>query len=64
MPDGEGIETIQAMRKEQPGLKILAVSGFFAGEYLKLARHLGANFTLAKPVDPTRLVMAVEDLLR
>jgi PAS domain S-box-containing protein len=63
MPEGEGIETIQAMRKEQPSLKIIAVSGFLGGEFLKVARHLGANFTIAKPVDPVILVSAVRDLL-
>jgi len=51
MPGQEGIETITRVRKEFPHLKILAISGYAAGDYLKLARALGANHTLSKPID-------------
>jgi len=51
MPGQEGIETITRVRKEFPHLKILALSGYAAGDYLKLARALGANQTLSKPID-------------
>jgi len=63
MPDGEGIETIQVICKEQPNLKIIAVSGYRDGEFLIAARLLGANVTLAKPVDPVTLVSAVRETL-
>jgi hypothetical protein len=49
MPEQEGIETIAAMRKEMPGIRIVAMSGAFQGQYLEVARRLGADETLAKP---------------
>ena len=64
MPDREGIETIRIIRKEQPNLKIIAVSGYNNAEFLKVAKYLGANVALAKPVDPARLVSTVQELLR
>ncbi len=63
MPEKEGIEIIQSMRKEQPHLKIIAVSGAFGGGFLKMAKLLGANSTLAKPVAPEQLISAVQDVL-
>jgi PAS domain S-box-containing protein len=50
MPDQEGIETIRLVRKV-PQVKILAMSGYGGGEYLHVARLLGAKDTLPKPVD-------------
>jgi hypothetical protein len=63
MPEGEGIETIRTLRKEQPDLKIVAVSGAFGGMYLKVAKALGANATLMKPVPPDVLLATVQSLL-
>jgi PAS domain S-box-containing protein len=63
MPEREGIEIIQTLRKEQPTLKIIAVSGAFGGGFLKVAKLLGANTTLAKPVDLDQLLSAVRDVL-
>jgi CheY-like chemotaxis protein len=62
MPNCEGIETIRLIRGLYPGLKIVAISGAFAGQYLKLARILGADRTLAKPVEPEVLVLLVKEL--
>lgn len=63
MPEREGIELIQKLRKEQPELKIIAVSGAFGGTFLKVAQALGANATLAKPVSPDELLATAESLL-
>ena len=63
MPEREGIEIIQILRKQQRDLKIIAVSGAFGGGFLKVAELLGANATLAKPVDPDQLITEVRDLL-
>lgn len=63
MPEREGIETIRIMRKEQPSLKIIAMSGAFAGGFLETAKMLGADCTLAKPVSAEILVKTVEHLL-
>jgi CheY-like chemotaxis protein len=51
------------LRTEQPALKIIAVSGAFGGTFLKVAKELGANATLAKPVSPDALLATVESLL-
>jgi hypothetical protein len=63
MPEREGIEIVQTLRKEQPDLKIIAVSGAFGGMYLKVAKALGANATLAKPVSKDALLTTVRSLL-
>jgi hypothetical protein len=52
------------LRKEQPDLRIIAVSGAFGGAFLEAAKLLGANATLAKPVSPDALLAAVARLLR
>ncbi len=66
MPDKDGIETIMELRRDLPGVKIIAISGGgFAGpeSYLELARHLGARRVFAKPVSSTDLLSAVRELL-
>ncbi len=64
MPDGDGIETIQTAHRLRPALPILAMSGnSHAGIYLRSARHLGANASLAKPFGATELLAAVQTLL-
>lgn len=52
MPRKEGIETIQELRREYPGLRILAVSGggmMAPGGPLADAEFFGADASLAKP---------------
>src|SRR3954471_18006657 len=53
MPGMEGAETISAVRRGYPGVKIIAISGGGLNppmDYLSLARALGANATFVKPV--------------
>jgi len=67
MPEQEGIETIVALRKANPDVKILAISGGGrAGnqDYLLIAEKFGANASLQKPFDPDDLVARVEALCR
>ena len=59
MPEQEGIETIQWLHRLKPQLKIIAMSGQFAGPLLRMAQHLGAQESLAKPIDPDELLDAV-----
>jgi CheY-like chemotaxis protein len=59
MPELEGIETIQALRRVLPQLKIIAISGQFAGPMLRVAEHLGAQASLAKPIQPDELLDTV-----
>ncbi len=56
MPEREGIETIELLRKGHPDLKIVAISGAFGGRFLKVAEALGAHATLLKPVSPELLL--------
>jgi CheY-like chemotaxis protein len=63
MPEKEGIETIVEIHKNYPEVKIVAVSGAFGGEYLKVASMLGAAATLLKPVSEEVLVETVQRLL-
>lgn len=50
MPEQEGIETIKAVRRNYPGVKVVAMSGAFGEEYLKVARMVGAHEALQKPL--------------
>ena len=64
MPRQEGIETILELRRDFPGLRIIAISGAaHSPTYLRLADQLGATRTLAKPVPAETLLRAVEELL-
>ena len=66
MPRKEGIETIIEIRRKFPDVKIMAISG--AGErkdeFLALAKKLGANAVMPKPIDFERLTDLVAQLLR
>jgi CheY-like chemotaxis protein len=63
MPDTEGIETIQAIRKEPKPPRILAISGGGrgqVGDFLDIAVQLGADYSLRKPFSPDELMDAVD----
>jgi CheY-like chemotaxis protein len=63
MPEQEGIETIKLLRQEFPAIKVIAISGAFGGDYLRIAAFLGASRTLAKPVRMETMIRAVEETL-
>jgi len=67
MPEQEGMETIQAMRRVNPQVKIIAISG--GGQtgrldFLEAAAVLGAQRTLRKPFRPRELLTAVRELMQ
>ncbi len=62
MPDKEGLETIQHVRARYPLLPILAISGFDE-TYLEIAKDLGANDSLSKPIEKSLLLKKVASLL-
>ena len=67
MPEKDGLETISHLRRKYPTLKIIAVSGggrVEAGDYLVMARKLGAAQTLVKPFTGEQLIKAVDKVLR
>jgi len=66
MPVQEGIETILGIRREQPGAKIIAMSGggrIASNDLLTMARNLGADRVLAKPFDIDALTAVVQQTL-
>jgi DNA-binding response OmpR family regulator len=63
MPEQEGLETIRALRREAPGVGIIAISGAFAGQFLKVAQLLGADAALSKPVSNELLLAKVAEVL-
>ncbi len=66
MPEKEGIEIIQEIKRDFPKVKIIAISGGGtgdAGQYLDMAKTMGADNTLAKPFEKEELLKAVTDLL-
>jgi len=63
MREQEGIETIQVLRRVRPQLKVIAVSGPFAGLVLHAPEPLGAVASLAKPVQPDQLLAAVSRVM-
>ena len=66
MPGREGIETIREIRKNWAALPVLAISGGDRTgwcDFLRMARELGANDTLAKPFNSTDFAFRVARLL-
>jgi CheY-like chemotaxis protein len=65
MPDMEGLETIKRIRRGNPALPIIAISGGGSSQidYLKFARKFGANAALAKPFDPAELLDLATQLI-
>ena len=63
MPGQEGLETIQALRQQVPGARVIAVSGGFGGQFLGVARMLGADATMSKPVSPDELLSKLAGVL-
>ena len=64
MPEPDGIETIGILRKQSPSLPIIAMSGAFGGQFLKVALALGAREVILKPFSIGDLTGALERVLR
>ncbi len=66
MPEKEGIETIEELRRAYPAIKIIAISGGGLGratDYLRIAKLMGADRVLAKPFSNEAIAAALNDLL-
>jgi YesN/AraC family two-component response regulator len=70
MPEQEGLETIRALRREFPAVKIIAMSGsreFGSLDVLRVAEQFGALHMLEKPSSWeafANVVHAVQAVLR
>lgn len=66
MPEVEGLETIQKMRKLYPNVPIIAISGgssqAFPEDYLVMAQRFGAQQILQKPFTSRQVIDAVTAL--
>jgi PAS domain S-box-containing protein len=66
MPEKEGIETIRELKRDFPEVKIIAISGggrIGPDSYLKMAKGLGAQRTLTKPLERDELLKTVRELI-
>ncbi len=66
MPNREGIETIVALKKKGPSVKVIAISGGYRvgpKDFLNLAGHVGADAVLPKPFKLSDLLDKAEALL-
>ncbi len=64
MPEQEGIETIQKFHKVYPEMKIIAISGAYGSDYLRIAKHLGAHEVMQKPLRLEQVLNTVSRLTR
>ena len=66
MANGEGLDTIRALRKLDAHVKIIAISGGGVGrpdDYLDLAARFGAARVLAKPFSGPQVLAVVASVL-
>jgi DNA-binding NtrC family response regulator len=66
MPDEDGLGAIMKIKKLQPHIKIIAISGggrINSETYLDMAKQLGANCSFKKPFDINEILDKVSELL-
>jgi len=65
MPNHGGLETVKELRRKDPTVRIIVVSGVTGGsaEYLRTAVRFGADRVLPKPVDLRELLAMLAGLL-
>jgi CheY-like chemotaxis protein len=66
MPEQDGIGVIMAMRRERPGVKIIAMSGggrVGKADFLSIAKMVGADAVISKPFDINELVTMIRGQL-
>lgn len=67
MPGRNGLEVIRDVREKWPGVKVLAISGGWAGtsadEAMATATLTGADRTLSKPFGPKELIAMVSEMI-
>jgi CheY-like chemotaxis protein len=63
MPDMDGLEVIQAVADEFPGIRVVVITGYPSRESIEKAEKLGVSDYLEKPLSPARLSAATEEAL-
>ncbi|MFZ2341003.1 MAG: response regulator [Bacteroidales bacterium] len=67
MPEEDGLKVIMMMRELKKGIMVIAISGgrkAGPGNYLEMAKTLGADAVFSKPFAVNDLVIRIEELLR
>jgi YesN/AraC family two-component response regulator len=67
MPGREGTDTIHSLRRQNPTLKIIAISGGASvggHDFLDVTQKFGADRSLAKPFGDQQLLSTVQDILQ
>ncbi len=67
MPEEDGLKVIMMMRELKKGIRVIAISGggkAGPGNYLEMAKALGADAVFSKPFAINDLVTRIEELLR
>jgi two-component system, cell cycle sensor histidine kinase and response regulator CckA len=63
MPDQDGLETIQTICRNWPHLPVIAISGVLASGYLEMAKKMGADAVMYKPIEREALLSEVRRLI-
>lgn len=67
MPDGDGLTLIKGLRKAEPTVRILAISGggryMDGNDYLRIARGFGADAAIMKPFNREQFLRALDAAL-
>ena len=66
MPDEDGLKVIMRFRELKPAIKIIAISGggkAGPGNYLNMARALGADEVFSKPFSINSLLKKIDEIL-
>ncbi len=63
MPDGDGLSTLTAIRREHPDVKVIVLSAFEDSEHIDEALSLGADGYVVKSIDPRDLPSTVRQVV-
>ena len=66
MPDEDGLKVIMKIKEIKPSIKIIAISGggkAGPGNYLNLAKALGADEIFPKPFSINEMIKKIDELL-
>jgi CheY-like chemotaxis protein len=67
MPEMEGLELLMKLRKKDPPIKVIAMSGggrVSAVDYLHTAKMMGATKVMAKPFTNEEMMAAIDEVLK
>ncbi len=63
VPDQQAVEVVRVLRKEEPGVPIIAILDASGGHFLELERQIGADAAIAKPISAEFLLKTVAEVL-